>query len=353
MAKLGIAVVGVGRWGTHLTRKFAQHPATDLLAIVEADAERRQQCRARLELPDSVQLLGDWSELVQLADLQAVVIATPASTHYKLIRDALERGYHVLAEKPLTLDPAECVELCQLAERQQRQLFIDHTYLFNPAVERGRELVASGALGDLRYGYAARTHLSPVRQDVDALWDLAIHDIAIFNRWLGQSPVAVQARGQTWLQPQRTMTVAGEPQSPGLRDLVWLHLTYPNDWQATVHLCWLNPDKQRRLCVVGERGSLIFDELNAEPLCVQHGRFEPQGEGFVPVEVATEEIAVPPGEPLLQVCEHFLACVASGQPSPLSDGWVGAELVNVLTAASRSLQQDGAQVAIPPLSSSG
>ncbi|NJL01774.1 MAG: Gfo/Idh/MocA family oxidoreductase [Spirulinaceae cyanobacterium SM2_1_0] len=349
MAKLGIVVIGVGRWGTHLTRKFAAHPEAELLAIVEANAEQRQRCREKLQLPDSVKLLADWSEAAKLPGLEAIALATPASTHYPLIADALQRGYHVLAEKPLTLDPAECVALCQLAARQQRQLFIDHTYLFNPAVEQGRAVVASGQLGDLRYGYAARTHLSPVRQDVDALWDLAIHDIAIFNYWLGRSPVEVRAQGQAWLQPQRTMTVAGEAQSPGLCDLVWLTLTYPDGWQATVHLCWLNPDKQRRLCLVGSQGSLIFDELHAEPLRLQRGRFEQQGELFVPQGVATEAIAVPAGEPLQNVCDQFLASVASGQPSPLSDGWVGAELVNVLVAASRSLEQDGAAIAIPPL----
>jgi len=349
MAKLGIAVAGVGRWGTHLTRKFARHPEAELLAVVETDAERRASCRDRLDLPDSVQLFADWADLVKLPNLAAVAIATPAAPHYELIADALRRGYHVLAEKPLTLDPAECLELCQLAASQQRQLFVDHTYLFNPAVLQGGKLVASGQLGTLRYGYAARTHLSPVRQDVDALWDLAIHDLAIFNHWLGQAPVEVRARGQVWLQPQRAMTIASEPQPPGLCDTAWLTLTYPNNWQATIHLAWLNPDKQRRLCLVGDRGTLIFDELHPEPLRVQHGRFEQQGESFVPLDVATEAIAVPAGEPLQAVCDQFLASVASGQPSPLSNGWVGAELVNVLVCASRSLRQDGAPVAVTPL----
>ncbi len=110
-----------------------------------------------------------------------------------LIKDALKQGYHVLAEKPLTLNPAECQELCQLAEQQHSILMVDHTYLFHPAVEQGQAVVQAGKLGDLRYGYATRTHLGPVRQDVDALWDLAIHDIAIFNNWLGQIPVKVQA----------------------------------------------------------------------------------------------------------------------------------------------------------------
>jgi predicted dehydrogenase len=169
----------------------------------------------------------------------------------------------VLAEKPLTLKLSESQALCDLAQQQQRQLVIDHTYLFHPVVETGQQVIAKGKLGDLRYGYAARTHLEPVRPDVDALWDLAIHDIAIFNTWLGQTPIQVQATGTVWLQPDREFeTDRIQDLTPisnsGLSDIVMATLTYPNGFRAFLHLCWLNPDKQRRLGVVGSEGTLIF-----------------------------------------------------------------------------------------------
>lgn len=195
-----IAVIGVGRWGVHLLRNFLEHPDVSVTAVVDPNPERLAAVKQQFNLDINVVLTTQWCELKHLPGLQAVVIATPAITHYSLIANALRWGYHVLAEKPLTLDPIECQELCQLAEQLNLILMVDHTYLFHPVVERGQTVVQAGKLGDLRYGYASRTHLGPVRQDVDALWDLAIHDIAIFNNWLGQTPVKVQATGTVWLQ---------------------------------------------------------------------------------------------------------------------------------------------------------
>ncbi|MBC1324745.1 Gfo/Idh/MocA family protein, partial [Trichormus variabilis] len=195
-----IAVIGVGRWGVHLLRNFLAHPQAEVVAIVDPHPERLTVVKQQFNLAESVLLTTQWSDLQTVPELTAVAIATPATTHYALIKDALAQGYHVLAEKPLTLDPTECQELCQLAERRQLILMVDHTYLFHPAVEEGQTVIQAGKLGELRYGYATRTHLGPVRQDVDALWDLAIHDIAIFNNWLGKAPVSVQATGTVWLQ---------------------------------------------------------------------------------------------------------------------------------------------------------
>jgi predicted dehydrogenase len=340
--KTGIAIVGVGRWGTHLVRNFLQHPQARLLAVVDRNPERLAACRERLPLDDSVVLTSEWETVRQLEGLEALVVATPATTHYALIRDALELGYHVFAEKPLTLNPAECFELTQFAEQKQLQLLVDHTYLFNPAVERGQQVVASGQLGELRYGYASRTNLGPVRYDVDALWDLAIHDLCIFNHWLGEKPVLVRATGRVWLQPN------AEEIPMGLSDLVWVTLTYPSGFQAYIHLCWLNPDKQRRLCVVGSQGTLIFDELLAEtPLTLQRGCFEQQEERFVPTDLTQEVVAVESAEPLRCACDRFLNNIQTQTPASLSSGWVGAELVQILDCLTRSLHQGGQVVRVP------
>lgn len=263
------------------------------------------------------------------------MVATPASTHYPLIADALQFGCHVLSEKPLTLDPKECLELTQLAQQKQRVLLIDHTYLFHSVVQKGQEVIQSKRLGQLRYGYASRTHLSPVRQDVDALWDLAIHDITIFNEWLGQTPVQVQAKGTVWLQTN-------------LADIVWLTLTYPDGFEAYIHLCWLNPDKQRRLTVVGTQGSLIFDELSLNtPLTLQRGYLEQQNELFIPMGQSSEVIAVDKTEPLKAVCEYFLQIVDKQTSFYKSSGQVATELVQILSCLSLSLQQNGKVISIP------
>jgi predicted dehydrogenase len=341
--KLGIAVFGAGRWGVHLVRNFLEHPNARLIAVVDTEGDRLNALAESFPL-NNVKLSTDWEAVMQLQDVQGVAIATPATTHALLIQAALEQGHHVLSEKPLTLDPAESIKLCQLAEQHQRQLVIDHTYLFHPAVRQGRKTLQTGDLGELRYGYAARTHLGPVRQDVDTLWDLAIHDIAIFNHWLNETPTQVQAHGTVWLQPQSPNTQFF-PQ--GLSDLVWLKLIYPSGFQALVHLCWFNPDKQRRLCIAGSQGTLIFDELSASSLTLQRGYLDQIDQYFIPTGQSVEALELEPAEPLRQVCDHFLTCMAQNRPSEISSGWVGAKLVQILSALTTSLNQGGQTVSVP------
>lgn len=350
MSQIGIAVLGAGRWGAHLVRNFLEHPQARLAAVIDPNRDRLMALKQQLNFSDDVSLVADLSEIPNPPEVSAVAIATPATTHYDLITTALKRGYHVLAEKPLTLDPNESLALCQLAEQQQRQLVIDHTYLFHPAVQQGQALVSSKTLGQLRYGYASRTHLGPVRSDVDALWDLAIHDIAIFNTWLQATPIQVQAQGQVWLQPDAS---DANYFPHGLSDVVWVTLTYPQGIEVRVHLCWLNPDKQRRLALVGSQGTLIFDELAASPLTLQRGQLQAvpseldgQPTLYLPTQQATEAVALEPAEPLRQVCDHFLTCVQQQMPSLVSSGWVGAELVQILNGLTTSLNQGGQPVAI-------
>ncbi|WP_424098265.1 Gfo/Idh/MocA family protein [Moorena producens] len=410
MKQTGVAILGAGRWGKHLIRNFLTHPDACLVAVVDPYPETLAAIKEKYNLAPEVRLATDWESIRDLPTIEAVVIATPAVTHYTLIKDALQQGKHVLAEKPLTLDVAECLELCHLAQENQRQLMVDHTYLFHPAVKRAQEVVNSGCLGDLRYGYAARTNLGPVRQDVDSLWDLAIHDIAIFNHCLGQPPVQVQATGRVWLQFQKEFQVShlpvttdnlghkatlreqpdnlpygnakGEqpanlqppnlqppnlqpanlqpanlqpnnlkPSTPqGLADLVQVTLTYPTGFQAFIHLCWLNPDKQRRLGIVGTQGTLIFDEMVAQaPLTIQHGYFEQNGEYFIPAGQHREVLDLESFEPLYSVCDRFLNNVRLSQPSSISSGWVGAQLVQILSCLSQSLHQGGVPVTVPQL----
>jgi predicted dehydrogenase len=343
--QIGVAVFGMGRWGVHLLRNFLANPDAKVVAIVDPHLERLKQVAAQFDLTD-VHLVTDWQRGMELETVQAVVIATPAITHHELITYALKKSLHVLAEKPLTLNLTESTHLCRLAEAQNCQLMVDHTYLFHPAVLAGQSFLQTMGLGTLRYGYAARTHLAPVRQDVDALWDLAIHDISIFNYWLGQTPCQVQAQGNVWLQPHST---PGFPH--GIADTVWVKLTYPSDFQVTLHLSWLNPDKQRRIGLVGSEGALIFDELGVAPLTVQWGSLADQDQFFVPVNQWRQILELPPSEPLQQVCAHFLNCIYLNQASSISSGWLGANLVQIVAALSASIQQSGRPINLSPLES--
>ncbi|PSF37631.1 oxidoreductase [Aphanothece hegewaldii CCALA 016] len=325
--KIGLVILGVGRWGVHFVRNFLHHPSVNLIGIVDPSNSNLENCKTKFNLNEQeIILTTQWSKIRENQNINAVVIATPASTHYSLIDDALNLGYHVLSEKPLTLEPAECVALTHKAQQKQRILFIDHTYLFHPVVKKGAEIMRAQCLGELRYGYASRTHLGPVRQDVDALWDLAIHDLAIFNYWLDDTPIAVQAQGTTWLQS-------------GLADVVWATLTYPSGFKVYLHWCWLNTDKQRRLCIVGSQGSLIFDEMSSnEPLVLQHGYFEDK---YSPTGVEKEVISVTKDEPLKNVCDQFIQSIYNQNVEQAASGKVATDLVKVLKGLSLSLQKNG------------
>ncbi len=436
--KIGIAVLGAGRWGVNLIRNFLEHPNSEVLAIVDQNPDSLAAVKKLFNLNENVILASDWVQVQELPGLEAVAIATPASTHYTLTAAALNSGYHVLVEKPLALNSGEALELCQLAEKQQRQLFVDHTYLFHPGVDRGQAIIQQHQLGNLRYGYAQRTHLEPVRHDVDALWDLAVHDIAIFNTWLAQTPIQVRAMGTVFQKetlPSPRGEVRGQPppaapglfHSPknedfvgvvdgaclplptdekslipdigagmgapplqenetalpaapqggqeeekssvsptifpqnsleGLADLVWVTLTYPDGFQAFIHLCWLNPDKQRRLTVVGSLGTLIFDEMSPEtPLILHRGNSDGGGDenslGRVSAAEQTiiknrEILSLEPVEPLRQVCDRFLHCVQTNTPCPTSSGSQSVQLIRILSALSQSLELDGQPLTISP-----
>ncbi len=364
---LKVAILGLGRWGIHLVRNFLAHPHVQVVAIADSNRERLQAVAQEFGLSSRVICSADWRVALAVQGLDAVAIATPASTHATLIRAALEQRCHVLAEKPLSLSVVEAVALCRLAEQQQRQLIVDYTYLFHPAVNRGQQVIQADFLGELRYGYASRTHLGPVRADVDALWDLAIHDLTIFNRWLAEMPCRVQAQGTVWLQPNSRILAAegveaqADSKTPpktqldtqigrGLADLVWVKLLYPSGFQAFIHLCWANADKQRRLSVVGDRGTLIFDELAAYPLTLQTGQLEYSAQAasprWAPINVSQKILEVEPLEPLWQVCDHFVSCARYNRPSEISLGWMGVQLVGVLEGLTRSLHNNGAIVQI-------
>ncbi len=302
-----LAIVGAKHLGNSLLQVLLAHPRSQVLAVVDPDR--------------------DWETALKLPGLEAVVIATPAATSYRFIQAALQNRLHVLTES-LPIDPVDAIELCCLAVSQQREWVINHTHLFHPAVTQGQQMIPQ--LGALRYGYASRA-LNSVRSDVDALWELAIHDIAIFNHWLNEVPSQVQAQGKIWLQ------ASAEPEEcdrffPGLSDLVWVKLVYPSGFQASIHLCRSTPDQQQ-LSVVGSQATLVFNERSQTPLTLRQGQME-------------RHPLYPAIDPLQAVCTHFLDCIQTHSPSQISSGWLGAELVQILEALTRSLHHNGQPVTL-------
>jgi predicted dehydrogenase len=333
---LGVAVVGVGHWGPHLVRNFNDHLSSHTLWVIDQDEKRRKAIGERFP---SVSVSSDFEDALADERVDAVVIATPTSTHYRLVEQALEANKHVLVEKPITNSLADAISLSKLAEAGDRVLMVGHVFLFNPAIRAAKQYIEDGEVGSVKYVSMTRTNLGPVRVDVNAAWDLASHDVSIANYWLGGTPDSVSASGGAWL-------------NPGVHDVVFTTLRYPNDVMVNIEASWLNPRKRRLISVVGADRMLTVDDMDLnEPLRLyDKGVVGASSEitdtfaGFRS-QVREGEVRIPhvtTGEPLRAECDEFLARIQGGKGS-LSDGWAGTEVVAVLEAIDRSIAENGAQ----------
>ena len=252
-----VAVVGAGHWGPNLIRNFHNRERSEVLWVVDRDPGRLGQVRGRFP---EIQVAQEAEPALADVRVDGVVIATPTSTHYRFAKAALERGKHVLVEKPIATAVREGAELCALAAARGRVLMIGHVFLFNAGIQRVKQYLDAGELGRIYYVAMVRTNLGPIRVDVDAAWDLASHDVSVVNYWLEGEPVTVAAVGGTWI-------------NPGVADAVFATLRYPDDVLVNLHVSWLNPRKARDITVVGEKRMLTFDDMNlSEPIRVYDKR---------------------------------------------------------------------------------
>jgi len=331
-----VAVLGAGHWGPNLIRSFHTHQASEVAWVVDVDADRIAQVRSRY--PD-VRVSSRPEDVLRDPKVDAVVICTPTITHFSLARAALEAGKHVLVEKPITTRSDQAEELCRLAQAKQRVLLVGHIFLYNAAVRFVKRALDDGELGRVYYISMERTNLGPIRIDVNAAWDLAAHDIAIVDHWLGGSARSVSATGGTWI-------------NTGIEDAVFATLRYPDGALVNLHASWLNPKKAREITVVGDRRMLTVDDMNlSEPVRIYDKQVTDAhvSSEFVDTfasfraSVRDGDITIPrvsSGEPLKVECEHFLDCIATGEP-PLTGGPSGVRVVRTLEAITRSIQNHG------------
>jgi len=330
------ALIGYGYWGPNLARNLYQNKAARLAVICDSSPERLADVP---RLYPGAQTATDASAVFADPAIEAVVISTPVRTHYALARAALEHGKHILVEKPIALSSAECTELIGLAQSHGRTLMAGHTFEYNPAVLKIKELVEKDEIGQVYYIYSNRVNLGRVQRDVNVLWSIAPHDISILLYLLGAMPLQVSARGATYL-------------SEGIEDVVFVTLVFPNNVLAHVHASWLDPSKVRRMTVVGSRKMVIYDDVDPEAkIKIYDKGVYRKGDpvyGEFQFRLHSGDIFIPKidmSEPLQVECSHFLECVRSGQ-RPRSDGESGRRVVRVLEAAQESLLNGGLPVSI-------
>ena len=280
-----------------------------------------------------------FDDMIEDPELQAIVIATTGPTHYELCKQALQAGKDVYVEKPFVLSVAEANEIVALADERASVLMVGHLLEYHPVVQKLKEMIDSGELGEVRYIYSQRLNLGTVRVDENALWNFAPHDISVILYLLGVGPSDVSARGQSYLQE-------------GIEDVVFLTLNFDGKAMGHVHVSWLDPHKTRRITIVGSKRMAVFDDLEAnEKLKIYDKGAEVNTDYDTFAEyvgLRFGDITVPyirVGEPLRVECEHFLDCVRTRE-TPLSDGQDGLRVVKVLEAADKSLAGNGSPVSI-------
>lgn len=333
---IDVAVVGVGGWGKNLARNYYQLPEANLRYICDLDPAKLEEMQRQYP---GVTTTNNFDEVLADGELNAVVIATTGPTHYRLAKQALLAGKDVYVEKPFVLKVPEAVELTELADQNDRILMVGHLLEYHPVVTRLKDMIEAGELGEVYYIYSQRLNLGTVREDENALWNFAPHDISSILYLLGKKPVDVSARGQDYLQRD-------------VEDVVFLTLSFADETMAHIHVSWLDPHKVRKLTIVGSNKMAVFDDLEAaEKLRIydKGARLSQDYNTFAEyVGLRFGDITIPyvkSGEPLRIECLHFINCVET-RSQPLSDGQDGLRVVQVLDAAQRSLKNNGVPVSI-------
>jgi predicted dehydrogenase len=320
MTKIGL--VGLGYWGPNLARNFAE--LAELRWLCDLDPELREQFAPRYP---NARMTADLDELLNDPELEAIVIATPAPTHYELAKRALEAGKHVLVEKPPALNAADAEDLVAAAESAGRVLMPGHLLLYHPAVHAVKKLIDAGELGEVFCVYSNRQNLGKIRTDENALWSLGVHDLSVILHLLDEEPSEAWAHGNSFL-------------TPGVEDVVFCYLRFPSGKIAHMHLSWLDPHKMRKLTVVGNEKMVVFDdmELERKVTIYEKGPWQPT-HTYGEWQTRTGDISSPKiasDEPLRLECRHFLDLVA-GEGDPLRAAQDGLAVVRVLEQLQASL----------------
>ena len=327
---LNIAQIGVGYWGPNLLRNLEANSQCTVKAVVDLSEERRNFVSSHYP---NIQTTDDIETIINDSDIDGIVIATPVSTHFDLAMKSLQTGKHILVEKPMAKTVNEVNEIGALANEKNVVAMVGHTFLFNIAVQHVKTLIDSGELGDIRYIYSQRVNLGRIRNDVDALWNLAPHDISIIQYWLDEpEPVNINRKGMDYVQN-------------GVDDVVFMNIEYPNNVMAHIHVSWLDPHKIRRMTVVGSKKMVVYDDIAKNKITIYDkgiDRMAVLGERMDFDDPSTfsfnhrdGDVTIPRMkwvEPLKSEIQHFFDCILNNEPC-ITGADHAAKVVNILGAA--------------------
>jgi predicted dehydrogenase len=327
---LVLAQIGCGYWGPNLLRNFSVLPGCAVKYVVDSSEKRRAFVSANFPFSHA---LESHEVVLKDQDVDGVIIATPAGNHFSLAKEVLDAGKHVFVEKPLATKVAEVDELSTRAARKNLVVMTGHTFVYNSAVRYIKKLIDSAELGELRYIYSQRLNLGRIRSDIDALWNFAPHDISIIQYWLGNpEPVSIGRQGMAYMQD-------------GIDDVVFLSLEYPGKVIANVHVSWLDPQKVRKMIIVGSRKMVVYDDISENKIAIYDKGIDrrailgenmdfdnPQISGF---NYRSGDILIPEvkfEEPLRVEAQHFAECIRNSR-EPLTGLSHARTVVSILERA--------------------
>jgi predicted dehydrogenase len=339
--RLVVSQLGCGYWGPNLARNLLATPTCELKWIADASPDRLEYIRRSFP---TVAATSGWPDVIDDEEVDAVVVATPAVTHFELALAGIRAGKHVFVEKPLATSVQQCQTLLDAAEAMGVTLMVGHTFLYNPAVAMLRSLIDSGEIGEIHHLYTQRLNLGQVRADVNVLWNLAPHDFSILLHLMGNRlPARVAATGVACVQP-------------GIEDVVFVTLEWPKGPVAHVHLSWLDPSKVRKVTVIGSSKMVVYDDMSDYKISILDkgvDRVPRVGERMDFDRPSTYQLlyragevrlpSVPAAEPLQVEIEHFAECALTGS-EPLTGARNGRDVVALLEAADRSIRLRGEPV---------
>jgi UDP-2-acetamido-3-amino-2,3-dideoxy-glucuronate N-acetyltransferase len=327
-----LAQLGCGYWGPNLLRNFSSLPGCSVKWVAEPSPQQRQFVEQKYP---QTKTTARWEEAVADPEVQAVVIATPAATHFAMTKQALLAGKDVFVEKPMAMRRAEGEELASLAAERQRILMVGHVLQYHPAIQKLNAMIHSGELGKLQYIYSNRLNIGKIRTEENILWSFAPHDISVMLMLLGEFPASVCAHGGNYLHHD-------------LPDVTMTTLTFGSGARGHIFVSWLHPHKEQRLVVVGDKKMVVFNDAAERDKLVSYAhQVEWIDRKPVAKKAAAEPITIAAEEPLKLECAHFLDCMATRKP-PRTDATEGLAVLTVLEACQKSLDQQGATI---PLSS--
>lgn len=321
-----IAIIGLGYWGKNLVRNHADLGSLKL--ICDRDEMTLKRFRQQYRIDACLALM----DVLARDDIQGIVIATPAETHFAIARESLLAGKHVYVEKPLVLEEHQAEELIQIADEKSLVLMVGHLLQYHPIFGHLKNLVMTGELGRINYLYSNRLNLGKIRREENILWSFAPHDISMILTLAGENPETVSATGGNYLHQK-------------IADVTTTHLRFPSGLRAHIFVSWLHPFKEQKLVVVGEGKMAVFDDTLPwrDKLLLYPHEISWQGHLPVPTKKGPERVSVAEAEPLRLECEQFLSCIESGK-RPITDGLEGLQVLKVLKGAQESMDQRGREI---------